>query len=196
MKKSALILLSATLAIGSLSISPLTGNAEIYKEPAQEKFDRTADTGTPSLEIAKVPVISQIDSETTLYDWTLTPDEEEVSTHVVVPDGAVFTWEYVDTTYSSDVVHSQVVPWFGKIVSGGLSATIVGKIPINFFKGVAATLGGAATLSIKPTDVTYYKVVKSIDTDSYNIYLKYEVKQYSDKARTKLIKQWSEVHRV
>lgn len=198
MKKLVPVLLSATVAVSSLSINPLTGNAEVSKELDQKKIDTVdfnSDIGLPGLESIEMPVVSQIDEDTTFYDWTANTSDDEMSSYVIVNDGPIFNWKYVDTVYSSDLATSKVIPWFGRIVAGGLSATIVKRVPTSFFKGVAGTLGGAATASIKPTATTYYKVVKYTDSDAYNVYFRYVVYQYSDKARTKLIKQYSEIHK-
>lgn len=120
--------------------------------------------------------------------------KDQNSTNVVVPDGPVFTWEYVDTTYGNNVAYSKASTFLVNAFMAGLSATVLGKITSNFWAGSAGYALG--TLTVPSGNYQWWTVKKWIDQDAYNIYFRYEIKFYSDSGRTKLIDTVTYVERA
>lgn len=175
----------------------------------QSSLEKKSDLGSPEVIVtseddeyapggAAESIAKQgIKSTTTFFNNSLSSSNNGgISTNVVVSDGARFTWDYVDTSYSTSLFESKVSPWISRILLGGLSAVVLKRVPGDFKKGAVGTITGAAVASMKTTDTRYFKVYKYVDTDAYNVYIKYSVYQYSDKARTKLTNHYIQVHRT
>lgn len=116
---------------------------------------------------------------------------------VQVADSTVYNWKYVDTTYDSNVLSNTASSWLVRAVAGGLSLTVVGRVPGLFFKGAAGSVAGAATIKL-PSYVgknTWWKLKKYYDYDAYNLYTKYSVSIYSNSSRTNLLTQYIEIHK-
>lgn len=120
--------------------------------------------------------------------------DNSAGTYVVVPDGAVYTWSYVNTTYGNNVAYNNVSNFLANAFVAGLSATVLGKVSSTFFAGSAGYALGK--LSIPKGTNYWYTVKKWIDQDAYNVYFKYEIKYYSNSTRTNLLKTYTYVERA
>lgn len=129
-------------------------------------------------------------------------DDGGFSTKVVINDSANFVWKFDETINGSDKLVKNGYSWLGTILlagSGGLSAYWVTSL---FTTSSAKAVSGAMALSVwnrgtknlNASSYTYWTVQKYVDKDSYNLYDRYVVKVYTDKAKTKLKESFTEVH--
>lgn len=123
-----------------------------------------------------------------------TKKKNGIGTNVVISDGAIFTWDYYGTTYGNNVFQSDATYFLTNAFIAGLSATVVGKVGSKFFAGSAGWAFGK--LSVPQSAHHWYTVKKWKDEDAYNVYFRYEIKYYSDSARTKLLKTLTYVERA
>lgn len=121
---------------------------------------------------------------------------------VVVSDGARFTWEYETTTYGSDKLVKNGYSWIATAISGavtgfgGYAIAALFATPKNaaIASGIATSLWAKGTSGLPSTQYTYWTVKRYVDKDAYNLYKKYVIYVYKDKAKTKLHRSFTEVH--
>lgn len=136
--------------------------------------------------------------ETSPFLKTYTPNKTPGPDMVPVSDGASFTWDYVETTYGSNVISNTASSWLVRAVGWGGA----GKLIFTAFKGpVLRTIAGGAanTAVVKASSYTgrnlWWKVVKYTDYDSKNSYVKYAISIYKDSSKKSLVASYTEVHK-
>lgn len=165
------------------------GEMQVVYEPEIAKYENNS--GETFYFVNKDEVVLEV------APYFKQPVVSKVGPRVQIPDGASYTWDYVDTTYNSNVLSNQVSSWLAVAVYAGISATLIGKVSSTFFKGVAGsiTVRGAQKVPAYLGKNVWWKVVKYYDHDAYNIYTKYSITLYSNSSRTNQISQWIEIHK-
>ncbi|KXY65944.1 hypothetical protein, partial [Bacillus cereus] len=87
---------------------------------------------------------------------------------VVINDGS-YNWRYLNTYYESNVFSNTATSWLITAASGGIAGSIIGK----------------AASDLKVGTNYWWTVKKYVDKDAYNVYVKYDIKIYSNSSRTK-----------
>ena len=176
-----------------------------------EKLLKPVNSGTDII----TPFLQQkpeTDSTTLLYSGPIGGDDEllkpavssgsdTISPMMVIPDGS-FTWTQDDTIYGSDKLVKDGWSWLATIMLGGSTGLLSFWVSKLFVSGEAAAVAGSmagsvfgkATNGMTGTSYTYWTVKKYVDKDAYNLYDKYVVYMYTDKAKTKLKTSFTEVH--
>lgn len=122
--------------------------------------------------------------------------------NIPIGDDVGFTWTYDERDAGSDKLVKDGYSWLTTAivggVGGGISYILVRKFTTEGAKaaagGAAGSIWGRGTAGMGSTSYTYWDVDEYTDEDSYNMYHKYVVRMYSDKAKTKLKSSWTEVH--
>lgn len=165
------------------------GVMQVVYEPEMAKYENN--NGEIFYFVNKDEVVQEV------APYLKQPIISKVGPRVQIADGPSYTWDYVDTTYNSNVLSNQVSSWLSVAVYAGISATIIGKVPTFFFKGVAGsiTVRGTQKAPAYLGKNVWWKVVKYYDHDAYNIYTKYSITLYSNSSRTNQLSQWIEIHK-
>lgn len=118
---------------------------------------------------------------------TATDDDLIMTPFVNIPDGPVYTWDYV-ATYNfnnrmDNLLISQVYQWLIK----GYGYSITRYIPEARTRTLANGLIAQVAKKVVPKQATAYWTIKKYkDEDKYNVYVKQVIKVYSNSAKTKL----------
>ncbi|MBD1381018.1 hypothetical protein [Metabacillus arenae] len=190
MKKIATSILATVVLIGSSAtlLPPKTQAMEPVSPTVEKEVNPQVDYTTVS-DSAKV-----ISKESQVLLKEEVQGSGDHTAFVNVPDGPVYTWDYVGTTKGNNVFYNESRSWLSKALMAGISATIVGQIGTAFWAGVAGYAMGSVKL---PKDKNYWwKVKKWMDSDSKYYYFKYEIKIYSNSSRTKLVDSYFTIERA
>lgn len=129
-------------------------------------------------------------------------DNGMITPYVRVSDGAQFHWTYDETTYGTDKMVNQGYSWLTTIFLGGSGSLVTYWIAKLFIKqsakaavasGMASAIWSRGTSGLDKNQSTYWTVKKYVDKDAYNMYNKFVVYVYKDKAKKKLITSFTEV---
>ncbi|AFQ13090.1 hypothetical protein OCD90_11005 [Bacillus pacificus] len=119
----------------------------------------------------------------------ITPKDSD-QIQYVHPTAGTFNWKYVTTTYGNNVFYNASYRFMVNAAIAGLGAGIIAKIGNTFASGVAGYVIGG--LSLPKSKNYWWTVQKWKDQDAYNVYIKYNIKVYSDSGRTKLVDSYTE----
>ncbi|MGG0240670.1 hypothetical protein [Bacillus rhizoplanae] len=108
----------------------------------------------------------------------------------VYPTEGSFNWTFKGTSYGNNVFYNSSYSYLVGAVTAGLSGSILALITSKFASGVAGYILGSVSLP-KPTNY-WWTIKKWEDKDAYNVYVKYDIKIYSDSSRSKLVDSYSE----
>ncbi|WP_142827302.1 hypothetical protein [Planococcus soli] len=126
----------------------------------------------------------------------------DFTTQMIINDSANFNWKFDKTIYGSDKLVKNGYSWLTTLVLRGSGAGAGYALTTLFTsaaaKSVAGGMAGAVWVrgvkGLPTTQYTYWTVKKYVDKDAYNIYNRYVVYMYTDKAKTKLKTSFTEVH--
>ncbi|MGN7194899.1 hypothetical protein ACTHS9_12220 [Bacillus mycoides] len=122
------------------------------------------------------------------------PDKDSPQ-RAVIADGS-YNWRYLNTYYESNVFSNTGTSWLIAAVSGGISGWAAKIILKQVWSGVVGNLVGKASSDLKVGTNYWWTVKKYVDKDAYNVYVKYDIKIYSNSSRTKLVKSYVQVHKI
>lgn len=123
-----------------------------------------------------------------------------ISTRAVVADGG-WNWKQIDSRKTDTKFDNAFVANLGNTIFGIATIYFGGIVLKGVMKaGEFAGVVGAYFLSkldlkFKPKTTVYLTITTYKDTDSKNLYVKENVKAYSDSARKKLIGSYDSVHK-
>lgn len=212
MKKSTLVLSSILLLA-----SPLSAFANESEAPTQSQSSIVNEEGYfayPGFE--QNIEASELSEETqVLYSGPIGGDEDlkkpfsfaadkgdTMSPQVVINDSANFSWEFEKTTYGSDKLVKNGYSWLATGLLAvpaaystyGLTTLFASTKAKAISGSIAGSLWGKGIKDSTATQYTYWTVNRYVDKDSYNVYHKYVVRTYRDKAKTSLIAAFTEVN--
>ncbi|MGE6619194.1 hypothetical protein [Bacillus mycoides] len=191
MKKTLLVGSSLGLLLSTgLAFNPTAHAAENgVKTTPKNSYSDNVSKENRAIDISSLPQ-QNLDS---LFQNGQAPFNPIVSTdqpNYVHPTEGTFNWKFVNTTYGDNVFYNQSSSFLFNAATAGFSAGILAKISGKFATGVAGYILGGVKF---PQATNYWWVVKKwTDQDAYNVYVKYDVKLYSNSSRTKLVSSYSE----
>ncbi|MED0935806.1 hypothetical protein P4T37_03600 [Bacillus mobilis] len=158
-------------------------------------------------ETDQINIIEENDLSTLIYSGSeenaplFKPSIPQVQTdkdspqRVVINDGS-YNWRYLNTYYESNVFSNTATSWLITAASGGIAGWAAKFFVKEVWRGVAGSIIGKAASDLKVGTNYWWTVKKYVDKDAYNVYVKYDIKIYSNSSRTKLVKSYIQVHKV
>lgn len=191
MKKTVLVGSSLALLLGTgLAFNPTAHAAENEVKTAPKvSYNDNVSKENRAIDISSLPQ-QNLDS---LFQNGQAPFNPITSTdqpNYVHPTEGTFNWKYVTTTYGDNIFYNASYNFMINAAIAGLGGSVIAKLTNGFAAGVAGYV--TSNLSIPKGKSLWWTVQKWQDQDAYNVYVKYNVKIYSDSGRTKLVDSYSE----
>lgn len=191
MKKIGIIGSSLALLLSTGLGFSSAAHAEENNNPITPKISQNNEIAKENRAIA-ISSLSQQNFESFLRSGqvpfsSLAPIDEP---NYVYPTEGTFNWTFKGTTYGDNVFYNESYSFLLGASVAGLSGSILGLITSKFKSGVAGYILGKISFP-QPTNY-WWTVKKWEDKDAYNVYVKYDIKLYSNSGRTKLVDSYSE----
>lgn len=201
--KKITVLVSAVLLL-SAPLTPLASGLEEEKESQVNSINESGYYGPTLNYQSQVLYSGPIGGDENLKKISTLEENggSDFSTRVIINDGANFNWKFDKTINGSDKLVKNGYSWLTTIILGGsgagagyaLTTLFTSALAKSVAGGMAAAVWSKGVNGLPKTQYTYWTVKKYVDKDAYNIYNRYVVYMYTDKAKTKLKTSFTEVH--
>lgn len=176
----------------------ITGSlASVTNFASADEMNKTNDFNGITENVSSTLIYSGDEENTPLFksfvmDYKGSKDSPQ---KVVINDGG-YNWKYLTTYNGSNVFSNTTTSWLLTAAGGGIAGWAGKAIGNAILSNIAGALVGKASSDLNVGTNYYWTVKKYVDKDAYNVYVKYDIKIYSNSSRTKLVKSYVQVHKI